>query len=314
MGLLVDSKNPTTFDDVIIEDNIRNIFKTMVADPWHKLRNMTLAGQPGIGKTTIAKLLIKLIGSESYWSNASKHNGADDMRYTLTDFTGAVPMNDVPKIVVLDEADCLSIGKAGSAGAQEILRGIIEEAQDDTRFILTCNYPQRIIPALLSRCPIINIQFTPKMIMERVIKILKEEKVKASKSDLELFYNTVVKQNFPKIRNIIHTLDLCIDENKKFVLDRLPVSSELSTDFDEFVDEFIDVFTNSKKPVDIRKYYINNGDKFEEDYVKLGNAMFKKLMDDPVKQITIADYIYKMGTVIDPEVQFYAMLLELKSN
>ena len=64
MGLLVDSKNPTTFDDVIIEDNIRNIFKTMVADPWHKLRNMTLAGQPGIGKTTIAKLVAKYADAE----------------------------------------------------------------------------------------------------------------------------------------------------------------------------------------------------------------------------------------------------------
>lgn len=313
MSLLIDEEKPSVLENCILTEEQYKYFKGMVSDPFNKLPNMTLGGPPGIGKTTIVNCLVNEINAELLRRNASKYNSADDMR-RLTDFTHSQSLTGSLKIVNLEEADCLTIGKSGSAGAQEILRAIIEESQDDTRFILTCNYPQRLIPAILSRCPLINIQFQPKQVMERVLSILKKRKIKAKKEDLETFYNLVVKRLFPKIRNIFNVLASCII-NDKFVLNDIQVeSSILGNDLDEFAKEFIDRFNSTKKLTDLRKFYIENCDRFEEDYIKLGNAIFKNLMDNPIAQITIADYIYKMGTVIDPEVQFYAMLLDLRNE
>lgn len=313
MPLLIDEEKPEVLENCILMPDQYKYFKSMVSDPFNKMPNMTLGGPPGIGKTTIVNCLVNEINGELLRRNASKYNSADDMR-RLTDFTHSQSLNGSLKIVNLEEADCLTVGKSGAAGAQEILRAIIEESQDDTRFILTCNYPQRLIPAILSRCPLINIQFQPKQVMERVISILKKRKIKAKKEDLETFYNLVVKRLFPKIRNIFNVLASCIIEDK-FVLNNIQVDSVgLGSDLDEFAQELLDVFNKSKNPRDIRKFYIENCDRFEEDYIKLGNALFKNLMDKPIEQITIADYIYKMSNVIDPEVQFYAMLLDLKNQ
>lgn len=313
MSLIVDTYSPKGIDDMILIPELKTLFKSWVKDPFNKFKGCTFAGLPGIGKTALMKALLNEMQAPYLMLNASKDNSVDIFRTKVNDFCSSVSMGDTPKFVCLDEADCLSIGSAGKAGAQETLRGIIEESQDDTRFILTCNYPNRIIPALLSRCPLINIRFTPKLIMERVIKILKTEKVKPTKEQLESFYNDVVKTQYPKIRNILHVLEDCIDENKKFDVSGITISKP-NVEFEEFANELNDKFTKAKVKdlFSIRKFYIENGDKFDEDYIKLANEMFKLNMDKPEFQVVMADYIYKMSIVMDPEIQFYAMLLNLK--
>jgi len=116
------------------------------------LPNIILAGKQGIGKTLISKLLITELGADHLFINCGYEGTIDVIRSKVVDFCNAMRLNtDVPKIVVLDEADSLSRETAGSS-AQKALRNIIQESSDDTRFILTCNYLGNIIEPLQSRC------------------------------------------------------------------------------------------------------------------------------------------------------------------
>lgn len=315
--LIVDKFAPQSLDDIIILPEIKTVLDEMIKNPIDKLKNMTLAGLPGIGKTALAKAIVKQTGAECLFLNASKENNVDVIRYKVSDFCGCVSIVDQIKIVVLDEADCLSVGKSGAAGAQEVLRGLIEQHQDDCRFILTCNYINRIIPALISRCPIINIQFTPELIKERLFKIVQEEGIKIKKKDFEKFFETVVKAQFPKIRNIFHAFDTCLDSENVFHLDYMNAFKSDDDELEAFCNKLLEVLDTEKPGKALektRQLYLDNSQVFGGDYVLLGNALFKKMYDFPMAQISMADYIFKMQSVADPEVQFYSMLVDIKNS
>ena len=315
MALIVDKYAPTDLESMILNPSIKSVLEEMVKDPYNKFKNMTLTGVPGIGKTALAKALVKQIGAECLFLNASKENNVDTIRSKVSDFCGSISLADQIKVVILDEADCLSVGKIGGAGAQEVLRGLIEEHQNDCRFILTCNYVNRIIPALISRCPIINVQFTPELVLERVKKILKSEEVKVGKAKLVDFYETVIKTQFPKVRNILHSLDCCIKTDKTFDVSFSGVTSTDNKALEELVEHLHNLIVNkSSKPTQIRQYYIDNSDIFEEDYEVLSNELFEKFIDEPMIQISIADYIFKMSNVMDKEIMFYAMILDIQRS
>lgn len=315
--LLVDKYAPQRIEDMILLPEIKTVLEEMVKNPADKLRNMTLTGLPGIGKTALAKAIVKQINAECLFLNASKENNVDVIRSKVSDFCGSVSLQDQIKIIILDEADCLSVGKAGAAGAQEVLRGLIEQHQDDCRFILTCNYVNRIIPALISRCPIINVQFTPELVLERMTKIIKDEGIKIKKSEFKDFYEQVIKLQFPKIRNILHALDTCVDSDGVF---RAGFIESFKTNEDElgkFAEDLIKMLKKEVKGKPLtktRQFYLDNSQIFGKDYQVLANCMFGKMMENPIAQVSMADYIYKMNSVIDPEIQFYAMLVDLKNN
>jgi replication factor C small subunit len=310
--LIVDKYKPT-IENIILNPSIKKVIEDQLKDPWNKLKNMTLAGIPGIGKTALALAIVNYLNAECLFLNASQENNVDTIRNKVSDFCGSVSLEDQIKIVVLDEADCLSVGKAGAAGAQEVLRGLIEAHQDDCRFILTCNYVNRLIPALISRCPILNIQFTPELVLERVTEILKEENVKCKKRDLEDFFEVVIKSQFPKVRNIFHALDTCITSDHKFDISNLDSCKTNNNEVEKFAEE-LKKLIGKKKPRDIRQYYIDNADIFDKDYQLLANALFNTFEENPILQISIADYIFKMVHVVDPEIQFYAMILSLSEE
>jgi len=313
MALLVDKFAPTCLDDMILMPDIKSTLEQMIQDPVNKFGNMTLCGMPGIGKTALAKALVKQIKAECLFLNASKDNSVDVIRSKVSDFCGSVSIMDQIKIVILDEADCLSVGKAGAAGSQEVLRGLIEEHQDDCRFILTCNYVNRIIPALISRCPIINIQFTPEMVLERIVKIIKQEKIKCDKASLKIFFDSIIKAQFPKIRNILHAFDICVNADKTFNIKNLSSCKVDDSELDTIVKQIVS-YIKKKNMVNLRQYYLDNEATFERNYEDLANHLFNKFEDNPVAQILIADYIFKMSSVADPEIQFYAMCLDIAKD
>ena len=169
--------------------------------------HLLLSGNAGIGKTTLAKILINELGIEDYdvlEINASRTNSVDDVRDKITNFVQMIPFGPF-KVVLLDEADYLS------PNAQAALRGVMEEYHATARFILTCNYPNRIIPAIHSRCQGFHIERTDiTEFTARVATILVEEAVDF---DLETLDN-YVKVTYPDLRKCINLVQQNVSESK----------------------------------------------------------------------------------------------------
>ena len=138
----VDRYAPKSLDEVVLTDSIKTKFKEMVNTS--QIPNMTIAGIQGIGKTTIANLLMKELNAVTLTVDCATDNNIDVMRSRVETFCESQTIDDRLKVVLLDEADSLSGGDRESS-AQKALRTIINNAQDDTRFLLTCNYLNKIM-------------------------------------------------------------------------------------------------------------------------------------------------------------------------
>jgi replication factor C small subunit len=171
--LWVEKYRPKTVDGYVFrDDHQRKQINTWIKDK--SIPHLLLSGAAGIGKTTLAKILIHEIGIEDYdvlEINASRTNSVEDVRDKITNFVQMIPCGPF-KVVLLDEADYLS------PNAQAALRGVMEEYHSTSRFILTCNYPNRIIPAIHSRCQGFHVERTDQTeFTARVATILVEENV-----------------------------------------------------------------------------------------------------------------------------------------
>ena len=204
--LWVEKYRPKSIDGYVFRDaHQRKQVETWIKDK--SIPHLLLSGNAGIGKTTLAKILINEIGIEDYdilEINASRTNSVDDVRDKITNFVQMIPCGPV-KVVLLDEADYLS------PNAQAALRGVMEEYHSTARFILTCNYPNRIIPALHSRCQGFHVERTDfTEFTARVATILVEEAVDF---DLETLDN-YVKVTYPDLRKCINLVQQNVQEGK----------------------------------------------------------------------------------------------------
>ena len=193
--LWVEKYRPKTVDGYVFrDDHQRKQIATWIKDK--SIPHLLLSGAAGIGKTTLAKILINEIGIEDYdvlEINASRTNSVEDVRDKITNFVQMIPFGPF-KVVLLDEADYLS------PNAQAALRGVMEEYHSTARFILTCNYPNRIIPALHSRCQGFHVERTDMTeYTARVATILVEEGVEFDLDTLDLY----VKVAYPDLRKCI---------------------------------------------------------------------------------------------------------------
>jgi replication factor C small subunit len=202
--LWVEKYRPNTVDGYVFrDDHQRNQINTWIRDK--SIPHLLLSGSAGIGKTTLAKILIHEIGIEDYdvlEINASRTNSVDDVRDKITNFVQMIPFGPF-KVVLLDEADYLS------PNAQAALRGVMEEYHSTARFILTCNYPNRIIPAIHSRCQSFHVERTDmEQFIARVEKILTTENITF---DLESLAN-YVSVTYPDLRKCINMVQQNINE------------------------------------------------------------------------------------------------------
>ena len=202
--LWVEKYRPNTVDGYVFRDeHQRNQINTWIRDK--SIPHLLLSGSAGIGKTTLAKILIHEIGIEDYdvlEINASRTNSVDDVRDKITNFVQMIPFGPF-KVVLLDEADYLS------PNAQAALRGVMEEYHATARFILTCNYPNRIIPAIHSRCQSFHVERTDmEQFISRVEKILTKENITF---DLESLAN-YVSVTYPDLRKCINMVQQNINE------------------------------------------------------------------------------------------------------
>ncbi|HPM74298.1 MAG TPA: AAA family ATPase [Saccharofermentans sp.] len=309
--LFVDKFRPKKLAEMILDEKIRSLIQSYLDKKT--CPNLILAGRPGLGKTVLANAIVNELGAPHLYVHCgSKAIGVDYIQSKVADFCQSVSMEPgVPKIVILDEADSISSATAGNSG-MGALRNVIEQYQDDTRFILTCNYLNKIIQPIQSRCIPINLKFNIKDVAHRLIEILKSEGIKFGKEVFGEFTEQVVKKSFPDIRTIVGTLELWCNTGE---MTNVGISE--TNDTDAIVSEIIGML-KTKAPIDIRKYYIENEQKFSGDYEVLTGKIFDHTLEmakvDPKIQITIAEFLYRMSMALDKEIQFYAMLLQLKGN
>lgn len=204
--LWVEKYRPSKVDGYVWRDeNQRRQVESWIKDK--SIPHLLLSGSPGIGKTTMAKMLIHEIGIEDYdvlEINASRQRGIDEVRDKITQFISMIPFGPF-KVVLLDEADYLT------HEAQAAMRGVMEEYASTSRFILTCNHPNKIIPAIHSRCQqfhfekIDQTEFTA-----RVATILVEENVEFDLDVLDRFVSTT----YPDLRKCINLVQQNVTDGK----------------------------------------------------------------------------------------------------
>ena len=230
--LWVEKHRPDTLQGYVFRDEAQ---KKQV-EQWVKSKSiphLLFSGAPGVGKTTLAKILLNLlevIGTDILEINASRENSVDVIRDKITNFVQTVPFGEF-KVVLLDEADYIS------PNGQAALRGVMEMYNQSARFILTCNYPNRVIPALHSRCQGFHIEKIDKTeFTARAAEILVGEGIEFELDTLD----TYVKATYPDLRKCINTLQMNSSEGK------LQEPNTADTGEQDYRIEMVELFKNGE--------------------------------------------------------------------
>ena len=303
--LWVEQYRPKTIDDCILPDSLKNLFSSFIKKG--ELSNMLFSGTPGIGKTTVAKALCEEMNCDWIMINGSEEGGIDVLRNKIKNFASTVSLSGGKKVVILDEADYLN-----PQSTQPALRGFVEEFHKNCRFILTCNFKNRIIEPLHSRFSNIEFKVNPKdkpklasRLFERAVYILKEQNL--SYEDKVLV--ELITKHFPDFRKLINELQ------------RYSVSGAIDAGIlvnvsDENLKTLVTHLKN-KEFSDMRKWVVNN---LDNDPVKIFRKIYDTLYTNlepstiPHAVLIIADYQYKSAFVADQEINLVACLTELMSQ
>lgn len=300
--LWVEKYRPQTIQDCILPVSLKKSFEDMVAKG--EPQNLLLAGSAGTGKTTVARALCNDIGVDHIIINCSENGNIDTLRTDIRQFASTVSLSESKKAVILDEFDY-----SNAQSIQPALRGAIEEFSNNCRFIITCNYKNRIIQPIHSRCTCIDFAIgsidkpeIAKQLLSRCEYILDNEKVKYDKKSL----SQLIIKHFPDFRRIINELqrysasgiiDAGILANLKDIEIKTLVSSMKIKDFSG-----------------VRKWVVNNLDNSQTElFRKIYDCLYDTLVPSSVPEavLVLAEYQYKSGFVADQEINTVACLVEL---
>jgi DNA polymerase III delta prime subunit len=303
--LWVEKYRPQTIDDCVLPAELKKTFNEIVQG--RQLPNLLLAGSAGLGKTTVARALCNVLNLDYMLINGSEESGIDVLRNKIKQFASTVSLNGGYKVVILDEADYLN-----PQSTMPALRGFIEEFSNNCRFILTCNFKNKIIEPLHSRCSVIEFNTTKKSLaslagdfMKRLIFILKTEGIKYHEQTLA----ELIIRYAPDWRRVLNECQ------------RYSTSGEIPTAIlvgmsDQSIAELAR-YLKSKDFKSMRSWVVNNS--------TLDSAVvFRKLYDSlydvvapssiPSAVLILADYSYKAGFMADKELNMVACMTELLVN
>lgn len=302
--LLTEKYRPQVIDDCILPDDTKKTFKEFVAKG--EIPNLLLAGPPGIGKTTIAKALCNELGADYYVINGSDEGRfLDTVRNQAKNFASTVSLqgNDRHKVIIIDEAD-----NTGN-DVQLLLRANIEAFYNNCRFIFTCNYKNKIIEPLHSRCAVIDFTIKGKQrvqlagsFFQRLQTILDAERIEYDQKVVA----ELVTKHFPDFRRVLNEIQRYSTGGK--------IDSGILASFsDVSVNELIKNLKD-KNFTEVRKWVVSNLDNDASNLLRrIYDAVFDCLSPTsiPAAVLIIAKYQYQCAFVADQEINLLAALTEI---
>jgi len=302
--LWVEKYRPVNISSCVLPTETKKIFIDFVNN--NEIPNLLLCGTAGVGKTTVARALCNELGADWILINGSEERNIDTLRVKIKQFASTVSLtvDGGPKIVILDEADYLN-----PQSTQPALRGFIEEFSKNCRFIFTCNYKNRIIQPLHSRCSVIDFTIEAiqkpqiaNQIFQRILQILNDENIDYN----EKVVVEVINKFFPDFRRMLN-------EIQKYSASGKIDSGILANLDDESLNELLG-YIKGKEFSNMRKWVgLNIHNDPQSIYRKIYDSLFTKMENSSIPQaiIILSDYTYKSAFVADQEVNMVACLTEL---
>ena len=300
----VEKYRPQTIEECILPENIKKTFKDFLNKG--EIPNMLLAGPPGVGKTTVAKALCKELGADFYVINGSDEGRfLDTVRNNAKNFASTVSLTSESKhkVIIIDEADNTT------SDVQLLLRASIEEFSGNCRFIFTCNYKNKIIEPLHSRCAVVDFSIKGKQKQEiatcffkRLNSILDQEKIESDKKVIA----ELINKHFPDWRRVLN-------ECQRYSVGGKIDSGILAAFSDVAVDDLIKNLKTKNFP-EVRKWVNTNMDNDTSVlFRRIYDSLYESLVPNtiPAAVLVIAKYQYQMAFVADQEINMLACLTEI---
>ena len=299
--LWVEKYRPAKVEDCILPDAIKSTFQEYVNRK--EIPNLLLSGTAGVGKTTIAKALCEEVGCDYIVINGSDESGIDVLRNKIKNYASSVSLMGGRKVVILDEADYLNPNST-----QPALRGAIEEFSSNCSFIFTCNYKNRIIDPIHSRCTVVDFKINGQkakmaaQFFKRVEWILEQEGVEYDKEVVA----AVITKHFPDNRRILNELQRYSVSGR---IDKGILSSVADIQLNDLVRSL-----STKDFASARKWVTNN---LDNDPTRIFRSLYDNLQESlkpnsvPQLVLILAKYQYQTAFVADPEINLVACLTEI---